>query len=686
MTNVAIIQARMGSSRLPGKVLMPLGPLPVLGWVVRAALAIPGIDKAVIATGDDASNDPVTDWAMQAGVTVFRGSESDVLARFVGAADASGATTVVRLTADCPFLDPAVCGQVLHLVVAGKADYASNVDPATWPDGLDCEAFTADALRRADRLAARAYEREHVTPILRADRNVFRNAPLICPLPDLAGERWTLDTEADLLFLRRLAGHLPADRAPSFVEIIELLRRHPELRSQRSDTVRNAGYEKSLGEAAAVTAVQVGQRSFDRSKALLTSAERLIPLGSQTFSKSRMQFPPGAAPLFLTHGSGGRVWDADGNEFVDLVNSLLAVGLGYRDPDVDAAIRRQLADGISFSLATELEQRLARELSAMVPCAEGVRFAKNGSDATSAAVRIARAVSGRDHILVCGYHGWQDWYIGSTTRHKGVPDAVRELTHVVPYNDLAAVEAVLTRHRGEVAAMVMEPANVASPQPGYLQALKDLLHAHGALLVFDEVITGFRFAKGGAQQLFGVTPDLASLGKAMGNGMPISAVVGRADLMHEMEEIFFSATFGGEALSLAAALAVIEKIKREPVIETLWRNGAYLRSGLENLLAEYGLSDTIKLNGFDPWVLLGINAHPNAAPAAIKTVLIYEMAARGVLTFGSHNVSYAHTAADLAHVLGAYRGMLESLATMLARGALEPQMKVPPLEPVFRVR
>lgn len=686
MRSVAIIQARMGSSRLPGKVLMALAHMPVIGWVTRAAAAIPGIDAVMLATGDDPANDPVAAWGRAAGLEVFRGSESDVLARFAGAARAANADVVMRLTADCPFLDPAVCGQVLHLVLSGACDYASNVDPATWPDGLDCEVFTASALHEADQLASRVDEREHVTPRLRADRVRFRNMPLICPLPGLAAERWTLDTAEDHAYLARIAAALPADRPPGFMDILSLLRRRHDLQRDRASEPRNSGYQKSLQALAGIAAIPAGQRSYDRSKAMLAGAEAVIPLGSQTFSKSRVQFPVGAAPLFLTHGSGGRVWDVDGNEYVDLVNGLLSVGLGYRDPDVDAAIRRQLADGISFSLATELEQRLARALVRLVPCAESVRFAKNGTDATSAAVRIARAATGRDRLLVCGYHGWQDWYIGATTRHKGVPDAVRELTHVVPYNDLAAVEALLLRHPGQFAAMVMEPANVTAPAPGYLQQLKDLLHNHGALLVFDEVITGFRFARGGAQELFGVTPDLASLGKAMGNGMPISAIAGRADLMRQMEDIFFSATFGGEALSLAAGLAVVEKIEREPVIETLWQNGALLRAGLQGLLKARGLDQLIRLNGFDPWVLLGIDAHEHGSPAAIKTVIIYELAARGVLTVGSHNVSYAHTSADLHHVLGAYRGALDELAAMLQRGPLTPQMKVPPLEPVFRVR
>ena len=246
---------------------------------------------------------------------------------------------------------------------------------------------------------------------------------------------------------------------------------------------------------------------------------------------------------------------------------------GYRDPDVDLAIRRQLTRGISFSLPTTLEMELAERLVKHIPCAEMVRFGKNGTDATSAAVRLARAATKRDRLILLGYHGWQDWYIGATTRNLGVPACVSALSHLAPYGDLEAIEDLFARHPGEFAAVMLEPMNTVEPAPGYLKGLKDLVHRHGALLIFDEIITGFRWSIGGAQARYGVTPDLACFGKAMGNGMPISAVVGRADIMRLMEDIFYSGTFGGETLSLAAAIATIDKIDREAVTRPSVGNG-----------------------------------------------------------------------------------------------------------------
>ncbi|MES9905366.1 MAG: aminotransferase class III-fold pyridoxal phosphate-dependent enzyme [Sedimenticola sp.] len=425
---------------------------------------------------------------------------------------------------------------------------------------------------------------------------------------------------------------------------------------------------------------------YTQSQILLERAERVIPLGSQTFSKSNMQYPQGETPLFLDKGRGGRVWDVDDNEYVDLVCGLLPVLLGYCDPDVDAAIRMQMENGISFSLATKLEVELAERLVEMIPCAEMVRYGKNGTDATSAAVRLARAFTGSDHILAGGYHGWQDWYIGATTRSKGVPEAVRKLTHKVPFNDLDAVRNHLEYYSEDVAAMIMEPMNIMEPFPGYLEELKELLQSHGALLIFDEVITGFRYAPGGAQELFGVTPDLASFGKAMGNGMPISAVVGRAEIMHEMKEIFFSSTFGGEALSLAAAIAVVDKIKREPVIDRLWSTGQKLANGVQEQLSRFELDEYISLAGKAPWMLLQFKDHPNADKDVLKTLLLREMIGNDVLLNGSHNVCFAHNDTDVAIVVNAYKEALSVIAEEVKIVGVEDRLDIPIIRPVFSVR
>ena len=682
MTTVAIIQARMGATRLPGKVLEDLAGKPVLAWVVDAAVATVGVDRICVATSIADADDAIAGWCAANGVTCNRGPEADVLARFAIAAKAEKADVVVRLTADCPLLDPAVCAQVVQLLKRSGADYAGNVDPASWPDGLDCEVFTVAALNAAAAEAIRPTEREHVTPFIRHRRHRYTTQNLGCSLPGLVAERWSLDTPEDLEFLRAVTAKLAdPSRPPSLVEVLAVLDKNPELRDINAAQRRNEGAAATRREE-----TLAGTYTYKVSAALLARAEKVIPLGAQTFSKSRITFPAGTSPLFLTHGDGGRVWDVDGNEYVDLVSGLLPVVLGYRDADVDGAIRAQLDNGISFSLSSELESDLAERLVEIIPCAEKVRFGKNGTDATSAAVRLARAYTGRDRIAVGGYHGWQDWYIGSTTRNKGVPKAVSELTHTVSYGDLDAVDALMKRHAGEFAALVLEPMTVTEPPAGHLAELKELVNGHGALLVFDEIITGFRYALGGAQDLFGVTPDLAAFGKAMGNGMPISAVVGRTDVMDEMEQVFYSGTFGGETLSLAASIAVIDKMRRAPVIETLWRTGADLANGASALIARHGLSDVIGLNGKDCWKVLAFADHAKARKKATKTLFLREMHTRGVLIAGSHNVCYAHDATDIARVLAAYDAVLAIIAAELDTGELEQRLGMPVNEPIFSVR
>lgn len=425
---------------------------------------------------------------------------------------------------------------------------------------------------------------------------------------------------------------------------------------------------------------------FRKSSELLQRALKVIPGGSQTFSKSHIIYPKGHTPLFLKYGKGGRVWDVDGNEFIDLVCGLLPVLLGYRDPDVDRAINEQIQNGISFSLPTELEIQLAEKLIEIIPCAEMVRFGKNGTDVTSAAVRLARAITGRDHIVVCGYHGWQDWYVGITVRNRGVPRVVQQLTHPIEYGNIEAFKNILDTYPANVAAIIMEPMNISEPPAGYLQEMKELANRHGALFIFDEVITGFRYSLGGAQELFGVTPDLACFGKGLGNGMPISAIVGKAEYMSLFDEVFFSGTFGGEALSLSAAIAVIKKLEREPVIKHLHSFGEQLNTLLNGLLVKYGLQEVIKLVGRPCWTILDIYDHPTADKNVIKTFLIIRCARKGILSSGSHNICYAHNQLDLEHVFNGYSKIFGSLASHLADGDLLKVLGCEPVYPVFSVR
>lgn len=427
-------------------------------------------------------------------------------------------------------------------------------------------------------------------------------------------------------------------------------------------------------------------RHFDRSEVMLARAEKVIPLGSQTFSKSRTQFPVGVSPLYLQEGKGSHVWDVDGNEYVDFISSLCSVTLGYGDPDVNDAVRDQLERGVILSLPASLEAEVAELICEMVPCAENVRFGKNGSDATSGAIRIARAFTGRDHVAVCGYHGWQDWYIGTTARNRGVPQATRDLSHPFMYNDLASLERVFAEWPDQIAAVILEPMNVDYPAPGFLEGVRELATRYGAILVFDETITGFRYANGGAQELFGVTPDLATFGKGLANGYAVSAVAGRADVMQMMEEVFFSFTFGGELLSLAAAKATLEKLKREPVVAQIGSLGERLKSAVRSIIDETEMTHVLDIKGHPSWSFLTIADQPSATSFAIKTWLMQEWHQRGILSYGTHNLSFAHSDMDIEALLDTYKVLFPKLRDLLAAGTLIDSLRCPPLEPLFKVR
>lgn len=427
-------------------------------------------------------------------------------------------------------------------------------------------------------------------------------------------------------------------------------------------------------------------RRRERSAAWLARSERVIPGGAQTFSKSPRSFVQGIAPNFLARARGAFAWDVDGSRYLDYIMGLGAVILGHGDADVLEAARAQMEEGVSFSLPHPVEVEVAEQLVRLIPCAEMVRFAKNGSDVTSAAVRLARAYTGREKILCCGYHGWHDWYIGATERNRGVPEAVRRLTIRFPYNDLDALHRLFGEHRGEVAAVILEPVTFDPPSPGYLEEVRALCRRHGALLVFDEVVTGFRLALGGAQAYFGVTPDLACLGKALANGFPLAALVGRADIMRLLaeEEVFFSTTHGGEAVSLAAARATLEKLERGEGVASLWRVGARLKERTNALLAEHQLTEYIECVGMPPFTALRFRGRDEGEQLTLRSLFQQEALARGILTLGIHMLSLAHTEADIEWTLEQYAEIFAVIAEAVRQGDIAARLKGPPVRPIFR--
>lgn len=661
MKTVAIIQARMGSTRLPGKVLMQLATKPVLQWVVEAASLAMEVDQVVVATSMLRADDKIANWCAKNDVNCFRGSESDVLDRFRRTAWEYEANIVLRLTADCPFHDPEVIDQVVRLRKMTGASYCSNTEPPTWPDGLDVECFTFEALDAAHQEAVRQTDRDCVTRFIVRNQHRFPAATLTCPLPGLHKERWVLDTAADYEFCKALARQIAH---PSYLEILRILDVQPQLRELNAGHIRNERFYEGLAEE------EKPEPDYAVSNHLFQQAKEIIPTGAQTFSKSHLQYPAGDCPLFVTHGDGAYVFDVDGNDYIDLVGGLLPVVLGYRDPDVDAAVRRQLSCGISFTLSSPLETKLAEKLIEHIPCAEMVKFGKNGTDVTTAAVRVARAYTGRYSIAMKrnAYHGWADWSVGNTPRGLGVPPNFFPRTFDDPVGLFQHV------HSDNLAAVIVEPELTTGLE---LATLRKLCTQYGIILIFDEIITGFRWGLSGAQGHHNVMPDLACFGKAMGNGMPISALVGKREIMQRFappDNCFVSGTFFGETLSIAAALAVIEKMEREPVAKHIWDTGEELANKVWSLLAIYNLTDVIKLKGLPCLTRLEFST-PD-----IKALFIKEMARHGVLILASHNLSYAHKAPEVKRILKAYEETIKTISVavhtdQIPRAAIMPSVR-----------
>lgn len=406
----------------------------------------------------------------------------------------------------------------------------------------------------------------------------------------------------------------------------------------------------------------------------------LIPSVTQTLAKGPSQNIKGVAPKYLERGMGSHVWDVDGNEYIDYLMGIGPLSLGYCYDKVDEAIKAQLAKGITFSLMHPLEIEVAELINEIVPNAESIRYSKTGADVTSAAVRVARAYTGRNKVLCCGYHGWHDWYISVTDRNKGIPDVIQDMTFTFNYND---IESVIESLDEEVACIILEPFVFQAPQNNFLQDLRRVCTENGTLLIFDEMWTGFRISIGGAQEYFGVDADLACFSKAVANGMPISILTGRKEIMKLLDkEVFFYTTFGGEALSLAAAKATINELKSKNVPAYLAKQGKKLREGYNNIASELGMNYT-KCSGYDCRTIISFDAN-TANPLEMKSLVQQEMIKRGILWGGFHNMSFSHTDEDVNYTLSVYKEILPILKKAVDEKNVTGYLRGESVEPVFR--
>lgn len=429
---------------------------------------------------------------------------------------------------------------------------------------------------------------------------------------------------------------------------------------------------------------------FVRSNALSPRFHALIPGGAHTYAKGDDQYPENMAP-YIVRGAGCRVWDVDGNEFIEYGSGLRSVGLGHAFAPVVQAARRQLDLGSNFVRPSPIELECAEAFLACVP-AEMVKFCKDGSDATSGALKLARAYTGRDLVAVCANHPFfsvDDWFIGSGPMPGGIPQATRAMTLKFNYNDLASLEALFDQYPGQIAAVVLEAEKETPPAIGFFDGLRAICDRHGAVFILDEMITGFRWHLGGAQARYGIRPDLSAFGKAMANGFSVSALVGKRELMrlggaeHDRERVFLlSTTHGAETHALAAAMATMHTYRREPVIETLWRRGERLANGLRREAELAGVAAQVPILGQACCLVFGSRDAQGQPSQPFRTLLMQEIIRRGVLA-PSLAVNYSHSEADIDRTVDVFGEAFAVYRRALDEG-IEKYLDGRPVKPAIR--
>ncbi|MDA9708488.1 aminotransferase class III-fold pyridoxal phosphate-dependent enzyme [Alphaproteobacteria bacterium] len=634
---ICIIQARLNSKRLPKKVLVDIAGKSCLQRVIERVKASKLINEIWLATTFLKEDKILEQTCNKLKIKFFQGSNLNVLSRFYKILKITKAQSIVRITADCPLIDAKVIDQVIRKFQKEKCDYLSNTVNRTFPDGLDVEIFSSAALKKTYLEAKHPFLKEHVTPYMHGkvpkgiQSGPFTAKQFLNEI-DYSNIRITLDRPEDLVLIRKVFSNLKD--FCSWQEVIDFIKKNPSLKKINNHIKTNEGSKISMS-------LIKKNKTFTKSNILFKKAIKVIPTASQTFSKSYMQWPLNISPLFLKSGKGCEITDVDNNKYIDYLLALMPIIIGYANKEIDQAVYSQARKGSILSLSHPKEIELSEKLIKIIPYAEMVKFSKNGSDVLSAAVRLARATTQRDYIAVSGYHGWHDWYIGTTSRNYGIPKAVRSLTKKFNFNDVNSLEKTLGKNKEKFAAIVLEPDTFDKPRIDFLKEVRKICDKHGIIMIYDEIICGFRTMLGGAAKKYKVFPDLGCFGKAMANGYPLAALVGKKKIMEKLGQVFVSGTFAGELLSIEACLKTIEILKRDNVIDNLIELGSYLKAELNKKLEEKKLIDEVTFEGNDWWPRLNIK-NTKIDKNLFTSLLRQELISNGLFLGASLNLCASH--------------------------------------------
>jgi len=628
---IALVQARTGSTRLPNKVLKHIGKRPLIELLLERLSQAKLLTSIVIATSTDPRNQALADLVGGLGYACEQGSENNVLERFVQAGRRHHADVIVRITGDCPLVDPGLVDECIRGFLDTGVDYYTNTLPPTFPDGLDVEVVRHASLEQALKESTEPTDLEHVTPYIR-NSGKFKIGNM-AHTTDLSGLRWTVDEQSDLNVIRNVFAHFAPNIHFSWPQVLELQKTTPDLFSANQQISRNEG-----------AIMGTGQKLWKRAK-------EIIPGGNMLLSKRAEMFLPDQWPAYFSKAKGCKVWDLDGNEYIDM--SIMGIGtniLGYGHADVDDTVRKVIDAGNMATFNCPEEVYLAEKLVELHPWADMVRLARSGGEANAIAIRIARAASGRDKVAVCGYHGWHDWYLSANLGDdenlaghllpgldpRGVPKNLRGTVFPFNYNNYEELETLVTTH--DIGVIKMEVVRNMGPENNFLHKVRKLATDRGIVLIFDECTSGFRQTFGGLHKLYGVEPDMAMFGKAMGNGYAITATIGRREVMQAAQSTFISSTFWTERIGPAAALATLEAMSKIKSWETITAVGTQIRARWQQLADKYALA-------VDHWGLPALTGFTFRSPDALayKTLLTQEMLAKGYLAANSVYVCTEHT-------------------------------------------
>ena len=630
MKVLAIIQARMGSTRLPGKVMKKINDNTVIEIILERLKLSNMIDNTVVATTNNPKDISLREYLLERGYECEVGSEENVLERYVEVAKKNKAEIVIRITGDCPLVDPSLVDQMINYFRDNNLDYLSNINPPSFPDGLDIEVFYSSCLYEAYRKTSDVYDLEHVTPFLRRNENLktanFRNQV------DLSYLRWTLDEEKDLKVLKRIFKEFSPRIDFSWQEVLDLQQTNKNIFNENAKITRNEGSKLSNG-----------QKMWKRAK-------RIIPGGNMLLSKRPEMFLPEKWPAYFNKSKGCHVWDLDNRKLIDM--SLMGIGtniLGYGKKEIDEAVQNSIKNGNMSTLNCPEEVFLAEKLIEINPWAEMVRFARTGGEANSIAIRIARAASGKDNIAICGYHGWHDWYLSANLSNEdkldghllpgletnGVPKNLKNTVFPFHYNNFNELKELVKNN--DIGTIKMEVERNNGPQNDFLKKVRKLASDNNIVLVFDECTSGFRETFGGLHKKYEIEPDIAIFGKALGNGYAITATVGKKEIMEAAQSTFISSTFWTERIGSAAGLKTLEVMEDIQSWKEVSKIGKKIKDKWKILAKSHGIE--IDVSGLKS---LPIFVFKNQNHQIYKTFITQEMLKKGFLATNSVYVCIDH--------------------------------------------